>query len=946
MSVMKAQLEAFLKARKVARGSVYTHTSKSTRDLEDGWPSRSYFIDHREASKFWPKYCDAVGKGVLCTLTEKQGEFAPLLVDLDFKSSKRRRQYDLDTLKGIVRIYQEEIKAIVDYSVFDPTILTCIVLEKPAPRKEDGVYKDGFHLHFPNFICRAWVQDKYLREKVTRRIVDEGVWKKAKLLTAVEDIIDTNIRSKCWMMYGSVNYKGKHSVPYAYNKWKSVPVKKRYGHVFNHKCKEILLSNVFRTEMVSRKKKLKYYLPEFLSVAGRKFDTGTPLTPEITKKQVAHGAGGDPQRKRRRRHVRRVRKESDVMADIKMIRDGEIMDMLSPERADNYYSWMDVGWTLFNIGQGMDEALDMWIEFSRRSSKFEEGVCEKEWGYMEMKNKTMGSLLYMAKKDSPEEYQQWKRTNVNSVVDNALSSEVPTALDVAWIVEKLRGEVFLCAHAKVGLWYEFDNHRWCVMDDARPIKRLITNEILDIFIEKTHKLIEECAAIESSLIGSKSTDEETITKKVELKRKQGAKTRCKKMIEKLKDPNFGKKVVEMCATLDMYDKKFLELRDENRQLLCFENGVLDLKDCVFRDGRPDDYCTFTTGIDFQAYRDDDEEMIELENHLNKVYVNPNLKNYFLDFMASCLEGGNEGKTFLIATGTSDGAKTITFSLLEMVFGTGDLGYYGKFPRQLLVQATGRTSSSGARPELARVRGKRIMGSQEVTKKESINVGFVKEATGNDSFYTRGMFESGGEISPQFTLTMACNEMPAIPGNDEALWSRVRVLPHESKFVKPRDLYKNPVPKSEAEQFKQKKFKADLSFRAILPDLAGPLAWKLFQHYRKIKLNSGAFNEPKEVLIATEAYQTENDIFKRFVGDCITRVTDEEKAKNVSLTVTSVNSEFKDWFALTYPSYKNSFGQPAVAKEVTKILGTIEKAEDLWGFGRNNRWWGYKFAEDE
>ena len=47
-----------------------------------------------------------------------------------------------------------------------------------------------------------------------------------------------------------------------------------------------------------------------------------------------------------------------------------------------------------------------------------------------------------------------------------------------------------------------------------------------------------------------------------------------------------------------YDKNFLDMQDSNPYLLCFNNGVMDFKDNVFRPGKPEDYLTKTTNNDF------------------------------------------------------------------------------------------------------------------------------------------------------------------------------------------------------------------------------------------------------------------------------------------------------------------------------------------------------------
>lgn len=944
---MKVHLKSFLGERSVRRGEPYTHTSKGTGDLADGWPSKSYFIDIRDTESFWTKYCNSVSKGELCTLTEKQGPFAPLLVDIDFKTEDTtglKRQYTVATLKALVKIYQEEIKAIVSNSVFDDSILRCIVLEKPAPRNENGEIKDGFHLHFPFFICRRWIQDRYLRDRVTARMVEEGVWDGILLKTDPHDTIDTNIRSKCWHLYGSVNYKTPKSTPYLYNRWKDVRKKERYGHAFDHRCREITMAKLFREDMKGRKNSVRYYLPRFLSVISTRYSTCTPLTPDMMKKQVAFENGGNLNKKKRARKVQKTRKTSDILADIKMIKDGELMDMLSQDRADDYYKWMDVGWTLFNIGQGMDEALQLWIDFSQRSAKFEEGVCEREWACMELKGKTIASLLFMAKNDSPDDFAHWKNDSISSLVVDAMISIKPNENDMAAIFNKLYGENYICVNSQKGIWYEFSEHRWRKMDACIPIRTIFRTRIRDLFMTERRVIRLKIAAAEDTIASTEKGSRENIEAQANLSIAKGLKKSCDNIIFSLGTKRFHDNILGMLMTY-IHKMDFLTVADMNTRLICFENGVLDLENCTFREGRPDDFCTLTTGYSYETFRDDDAEMEELDDYLGKVYVNKNLREYFIDFMAACLEGGNRHKRFLIASGPSDGAKSMTLNLLELTFGSGDLGYFGRFPRELMTQSTGKVSSSQARPELVRSGKRRLMATQELGK-ERLNIGFLKEITGNDPFYARDMYVGGTEVKPQFTTVVACNDPPPIPADAEAMWSRTRLLPHESKFVKPQDIYKNPVPESIEEQYKQKKFRADPQIQLILPELKGPLMHKLFARYKRQKLTGDSPMEPPEVMYATENYQTSNDIYKRFLSECITKVSSEKEAKKTFLKMKDVEDEFKTWFAYTYPSFRYKTGRMELMKELAKTLGTITEKKQLWGLGKLNRWWGYKFIEDE
>ena len=386
--------------------------------------------------------------------------------------------------------------------------------------------------------------------------------------------------------------------------------------------------------------------------------------------------------------------------------------------------------------------------------------------------------------------------------------------------------------------------------------------------------------------------------------------------------------------------------DENRELVGCENGVLDLRSGIFRPGEPEDYISFSTGLYYQEYTPGGPEDKELEEYLIKTFPNINLRNYFQDFMCSCLRGGNVHKRFLVKTGNGDNGKSITVKFLELVFGE----YCGKFPRELLLR--GRGNSSGqARPELARTKGKRIMFCQEIGNSiDEINVGVLKELTGNDSYYVRTLFKEGGEIIPQFTLILQCNDPPKIPGNDRATWARIRVLDYESTFIKPQDIDKDKdhtVPNTFRKQIKKKRFMADPCFEEKLPALAPVLLWKLFQRYIGVYKDRGLY-EPEEVISSTDNYRTANDVYKQFISEKIKKIEDHKQAKDSFIKLMVMFDEFKEWNKMNYPSYKrNTEGRIEMRNKLIKRLGgQIKNDKQIYGF-KDSRWWGYKIVmEDE
>lgn len=904
--------------------SQYTHVTKKT---PDGYPG-SYNIPSDKTDAFLVTYCNVVNKSTWASVAEKPSTHAPLRVDLDFKSDVKhglKRHYTEDHLKEIVKLYQEEISKIVTELKTD--MLTCIVLEKKTPRKENDIVKDGFHLHFPNFICEARVQDYIIRDKVAAKLKENDLWRNTKYSTPVEDMIDKDIGQKVWMMYGSMNYKSEESTPYLYERpqggnndpWKSCS--HPYGHVYDYNLNEIKMADVFENDMIGRKNSVKYYLPRFLSIRG--YDDSTKLNKSVSEAVIVSNHKKQTMKKRAKRIVP-TRDIKDVLEDLKIIEEGDIMEMINSDRADIYADWINTGFILFNVGQGHEKAFKMWVDFSQKSDKFQNGVCEEQWNRMEIRDLSIGSLLMMAKNDNPVMYKEWKDTNINNQLYKCVDEPLPNEYDVSMVVQSMFKDRFCCADGRKDIWYEFRDHRWNLMDDGIGLKRRLVTDILNRFRDFKQEL-------SNKRLGAK---DDLQARMFEEKEKRAI-----NICSKLKTVSFHEKIIKMCK-LHMEDSKFLKKMDENKKIVVCDNGVLDLDLGTFREGRPDDYATFSTGLMYDdRYSHEDEDVNNVKLFLEKVFPNENRRKYFIDMATSCLQGGNVHKRFIIGTGCGDNSKSVTYTLLELVFGD----YYGKFPRELLISGQ-NGSSAGARPELARVRGKRIMSTQEITHRDNINIGVLKELTGNDSFFARGLFEKGGEIVPQYTLWMQCNAPPKVPGHDDATWSRIRVLDFESKFVKPQDSEKFPVPDTHEEQMEMKRFEADPTFMDYLPEMAPALLWFLFDNFVNHYKNNG-LDEPKEVMTATDEYKASNDVYMEFINEKIIKVEGEDNDKYADqfITLTVVFDEFKEWYKENYPSYKNTIGKNKFRDSLKKLLGATTTCKRGY---RGNKFYGYDLADSE
>ena len=65
----------------------------------------------------------------------------------------------------------------------------------------------------------------------------------------------------------------------------------------------------------------------------------------------------------------------------------ELLPMIADWRAEDRNEWIRIGWVLYNIGDGSDDAYQLWDNFSGRcEEKHDESACIYEWNRMVKKD--------------------------------------------------------------------------------------------------------------------------------------------------------------------------------------------------------------------------------------------------------------------------------------------------------------------------------------------------------------------------------------------------------------------------------------------------------------------------------------------------------------------------------------------------------------------------------
>ena len=846
-----------------------SHTS-----LSDG----KYFIPNDDSIllEFYTKYNEALKKNEKLHLVERHLDYGPIVIDLDFKFKKEKikRQITFEHIKYVVSQYTTIIKNLLN--IKDNTQLEAFIFQKPKPYVSGSCVKDGVHIMYP-FICTSPCIQFIIRKQIVKHFNNSQYFKPIDINNKYEDVFDKSvIQSNGWIMYGSSK---PNLDPY------------ELTYLFDNKYNLLPLDKYNKDD-----------LPRMLSI--RFIDKKYIVDVKEEHQEMVVKMDLEIQKQQEKKKSNTTSNKNKITDEDEFNTVQQLINILSSERAEEYSSWLEVGWCLHNID---DRLLDKWIQFSEKSSKFTPGVCEKEWSKMKNCGKGIGSLYFWAKSDNLEQYNRIIQDTVNVYYNDLISKMVQCShYNIAEITYKIYQHDFCCSSIKHKSWflYNDENHHWEVSECGTDLRKHLSNNIT--------KRITLVATFMNLKYNETSSD----------KYLNGSK-QCLDLVKNLSSSPFKDNVMKECSEI-FYDRKFDEKLNSNIYLIGFNNGIYDLKSSIFRDGNPDDYVSYSTNINYIKYDEKSEDIIYVKKLLRSIQPDDELYEYLLTSLSSYIDGQIADEKLIIWTGTGSNGKSLLVSFFEEAFGD----YCTKLPTSLLTRKRG--SSSGASPEVAKTPGKRFAVLQEPEQEDRINVGLMKEITGGDKIEARGLYQNPIIFKPQFKLLLTCNDLPTIPSNDGGTWRRLRVLPFKSKFVD------NPDP-NDPLQFKKdphlcEKLKKNNIKEALMSILI---------HYYNTKYKVHGLHEPDEVTKYTHEYQKVSDQYSDFIDEFIidsSKTNDNPQEKSTKTYLNRIYGDFKEWYRESLP------GEKVPPKKDLKEYFVQRYGKPL--IGKGGYWSSIKLKSDE
>lgn len=277
--------------------------------------------------------------------------------------------------------------------------------------------------------------------------------------------------------------------------------------------------------------------------------------------------------------------------------------------------------------------------------------------------------------------------------------------------------------------------------------------------------------------------------------------------------------------------------DSETYLLNTPAGTYDLRagaDVVYPH-KAEDYITKVTAVS-----PSDEGMELWEAMLDVVFCgDQELKSYVQQLAGLAAIGGVFAENLIIAYGEGRNGKSTLFNVIARVLGS----YSGSLSADVLTNSCRRN----IKPELAELRGKRLVIASELEEGNGLNTAVLKQLCSTDPIYAEPKYRRPFSFIPTHLAVLCTNHLPSIGTMDTGTWRRIKVVPFNAVIQGD----------SEVKNYTEYLFKS-----------AGGAILKWIMDGSKMVIENGyKIEAPDAVKSVVEEYRATNNDFQEFLDSC-------------------------------------------------------------------------------
>ena len=575
----------------------------------------------------------------------------------------------------------------------------------------------------------------------------------------------------------------------------------------------------------------------------------------------------------------------------------EQLDLLDIERCNNYQSWVNVGFIIFNELQ--ENGYKLFDEWSKKSKKYNYKDVKEKYNSFKLDKKGLKlETLQMYVKDD-----KFIKKEIKNDYDNENDKKFFVLNDfstgnIAIDFKERYKDKFIYTD---GLLYYYEMVLWSIDDKNNSF---LNNFIDEVYFLDLLKLYQEYELI----IMSK------------------AKNNDKDAFKKIRTIRTNLEKLRIIKSREGYIKDIINKITNNKikwnnqpDIFAFDNKLYDLKKNQFIDPLPEYYLSLSCGYDFNDNYDK-KYIFELEEFLKTIHSNDEIRNCYLE----CLSTGLSGQTlekFIIANGRGGNGKGVYNELALKTF--GNYGYI--LPSNVLLNPL----KTGSNPEIANCDKKRLIFVREPDESKNLNCSTIKEITGGGEINARLNHSNNTKTVLNCTMIMECNEKPKLSEVNEAMERRILDIPFNSLFVDKMKFEKF----SDQEREENEIFLGNTFFKTddFKEKYKQALFIILIKHYKNYINNNNNLTIPKIIVDRTNSYMENSDDIFNIINEFYEKTTEKKdivKLKDVYEMFKSsdiyFNSSKDDKKKLIYKSFctklqSNLFFRTLIKTNKDKVL---------------------------
>jgi hypothetical protein len=278
-------------------------------------------------------------------------------------------------------------------------------------------------------------------------------------------------------------------------------------------------------------------------------------------------------------------------------------------------------------------------------------------------------------------------------------------------------------------WYRFRNHRWFILDPKKN-ERIMTQGL-----RKIENLCEELL----NYYKNNNCDKKIIKKIIKYTN-----------ISNFKNNSLKKEIQIKFLQQNNPTNDFVAKLNNNDYLIGFNNGVYDLTNHIFRDGRPIDLISLSVNYDYtNVYTDKCNELIQF---LNSTLSDKQDRDYLLTYLSQALRTYNIG-LFTVFYGPDTWNKSKFNNLIYYTFGQ----YCSSIDDDFFITAPKKIKS---KCNLSHLRHKKIAISH-ASGNEKLNGDFMDFISANGWIWPKEEFTKIIDFEPNFTTIFNSIKLPHI-----------------------------------------------------------------------------------------------------------------------------------------------------------------------------------------